>query len=292
MTDQANDQYFEGFAWALPRSFAEPLSNCCFEEGDILYDSRLAYHGTWSEALQHISYSILITYPPRGMSTTNNDIDSNENPNEDDAELNENTDEGRVDSTNTTIPPELRINNDKVFMSNWETPVVFTFTNYTTNISSGVETTQGRLYTLLWTGNLKYIDNEVESPPVPMLVKSILKELDGTEGYFKDSFNHGIACSTIFLMPYDQTLELYRNKFHCVKSALSKDFIYKARFVSPNEVGLHGFVPTVMIACFSVDGPTSNVMPALKSVLYRPSKDKKTIKDTFSIKRHGRLIAL
>lgn len=45
----ANKDYFNCFAWALPMAFKEPLASCCFEQGDILYDTPKAYEGTKDE---------------------------------------------------------------------------------------------------------------------------------------------------------------------------------------------------------------------------------------------------
>ena len=43
--------FFPGFAWAVPRVFADALRKCRFDEGDAFYD-RIEAYGSWSEALK------------------------------------------------------------------------------------------------------------------------------------------------------------------------------------------------------------------------------------------------
>lgn len=62
-------KFFEGFAWAVPEAFSAALSNCRFEEGDILYDNPGAYVVSWAESRKHISRYIQITFPPRATGT-------------------------------------------------------------------------------------------------------------------------------------------------------------------------------------------------------------------------------
>jgi hypothetical protein len=69
MSTNQTDEYFDGFNWAVPVAFAEPLAACRFEQGDILYDTRRAYEGSWGDALPHIKYSIQVKSPMRGPST-------------------------------------------------------------------------------------------------------------------------------------------------------------------------------------------------------------------------------
>jgi hypothetical protein len=107
MTSHQADDYFDGFSWAVPVAFAEPLAACRFEEGDILYDTRRAYEGTWGEALPHIKHSIQVRSPMRGPGTK----------------------------------PEKE--EESVFTDNWNMTVVFTLTDYKANKTKEITTTQG-----------------------------------------------------------------------------------------------------------------------------------------------------
>ena len=51
-----SDNFLDGFLWAVPTAFSDPLAACRFEQGDILYDTKKAYEGTWGRSpyLHHI----------------------------------------------------------------------------------------------------------------------------------------------------------------------------------------------------------------------------------------------
>ena len=69
MQDKESLEFFPGFAWAVCKAFREPLASCRFEQGDILYDTKKAYEGTWGEAINHLHFSIQINSPKRGIAT-------------------------------------------------------------------------------------------------------------------------------------------------------------------------------------------------------------------------------
>jgi hypothetical protein len=48
------DGYAIGFQMAVRECFLDALTRERFSTGDTIYDTRLAYSGTWSEALKHI----------------------------------------------------------------------------------------------------------------------------------------------------------------------------------------------------------------------------------------------
>lgn len=254
-TNQADD-FFDGFSWAVPSAFADPLAACRFEQGDILYDARRAYEGTWGEALPHITHSVQVKSPLRGTGT------------------------------------KTEKEEESVFTDNWNMRVVFTLTDHKENQTREVSTTQGRLYSLLWKGDLHYIDNDAPSPPVPTLAMQILRDLPGATDHVKKSVIRGAENITVFLMPYDRTQQLLRTKFRKVQDSL-KGFKMRICFVSPVEAGLPSktdFAPTVSIACFCLqDTPERTVEQALKKALYTPAKDKKTDKEQFRITAHGYL---
>lgn len=257
-TNQANE-FFDGFSWAVPLAFADPLAACRFEQGDILYNTRRAYEGAWGEALPHITYSVQVKFPSRGTGTKT----------------------GKEE--------------DSVFTDNWNMTIVFSFTDHKENKTREVTTTQGRLYSLLWKGDLHVIDKDAPPPPVPMLAMQILSDLPSAIYHVKKIVLKGEASNCVFLMPYDRTRLLLKTKFQKVEDSL-KGFKTQICFVSPSEAELAsetGFAPTVSIACFCVHGtPYSEIEQALKKALYTPSKDKKTDKEGYRITAHGYLFAI
>lgn len=69
-------EFFPEFSWAVPKNFAVPLRDCRFEQGDRLFDTKLAYEGHWNEAKKHIKHSIEVIAPPRGEGVTKTKADS------------------------------------------------------------------------------------------------------------------------------------------------------------------------------------------------------------------------
>lgn len=114
--------YIEGFQWALPKAFSDPLNKCRFELGDILYDNRSAYEESWGAASQKLNYSLQIVFPQRTSGTGGKAGDS-----------------------------------ENVFTANWNSSVRFRLINHAEAKNELVSTTQGRLYTMLWKGCLEEI---------------------------------------------------------------------------------------------------------------------------------------
>lgn len=262
------DKFFKGFAWALPSAFAEPLANCQFERGDVLYNTKQAYEGTWNEALPHIKYSIQVLSPMRGTNI----------------KLEKNT-EKKTEEMATFI-----------FKNNWKSNVEFTLTDYKTKKTTQIKTTQGRLYSLLWKGDISILDNTLSDPPVPILAKQVLKNILDESEFVKKNIPNAIQDKIVFLMPFDSSRQILKMKLEKVENALSK-FIYHSCFFSPYEInpsqenGLQKeFAPTVKIACFTIENESiSNIERTLKQVLYTPAKEKKTEKEMFRINAHGLL---
>lgn len=259
MTAKVEEEFFEGFSWALLHAFAESLGACRFEQGDTLYDTRIAYVGTWGEALPHIKYSIQVKSPSRGTVT------------------------------------KTEKNEESVFTDNWNQTVVFNFTDYNKKESKEFTATQGRLYTLLWKGDLKYLDKETADPPIPTLGLQIVKRFSQADGRLKEIILKERKSGTAFFMPYDQTHQLLRTKFRKVKASLDS-LDAQLNFISPGEAGLTldtVFAPTVSLACFYMeDASRSTVENAIKKALYVPAKDKKTDKETFRVSSHGHVVSI
>jgi hypothetical protein len=253
---EISEEYFDNFAWAVPLAFADALGMCRFERGDTLYNTKKAYEHTWGEAINHIAYSIQVKSPSR-----------------------------------TTVA-RTQGKEKSVFTTNWEQKVVFDLTDYMKNKTREIITTEGRLYTLLWRGDLKYLEEETNAPPVPTLAGGILKDIKKATLYFRKTFAKGIKYGAMFLMPYDRSQLLYRTKFAKVRDGLEKvkttidiATLKEAGFISETK-----FAPTVKIACFCVDSiSVSEMNEILKNALYSQTKNKKSGTKQFGIHRHGHL---
>ena len=67
-------EFFKGFQWALPMAFADSLARAWFVEGDVLYDSAVAYDASWSAALQAVEYTIQVRSPARSSEVNNQTV--------------------------------------------------------------------------------------------------------------------------------------------------------------------------------------------------------------------------
>ncbi len=260
MTRSDADGFFPGFRWALPRAFAGPLGACRFEQGDILYDTDKAYEGTWGDAVGHVGWSLQIKAPTRGpIGKTEKDADS-------------------------------------IFAGNWHQSVTLELTDHRAATTRVVTTTQGRLYTMLWKGEIDSLDQERPHPAMPLLARSILKQLDATAPHFRNRMAKKKVLPIVFLMPSDATNELLSLKHARVQDALSGEFDCSRDDASPTEAGLtseSGFVPTLSIVCYAVEGSAlASVEATLKRALYTPTKAKKTEREAFKTSAHGHLRAL
>jgi hypothetical protein len=59
-------EFFERFAWAVPKAFRDALSSCRFEDGDVLHQSRDAYDG-WKAGNQADRVFLQVLFPPKSV---------------------------------------------------------------------------------------------------------------------------------------------------------------------------------------------------------------------------------
>jgi len=258
--NQVNNNYFYGFTWAIPKAFAIPLNECRFEEGDLLYDNKLAYEQPWSMAIKQMKYSIQIQLPMRGTVS------------------------------------KMDKDKDSVFTDNWHQSVTFELNDYQSNLTKIIKTTQGRLYTLLWKGDFSVLDETHADPPTPSLSKAVIKQLSHTVPSFKNQISRLMNAPNLFIMPFDLSNDLLKSKEIKIENALSEQFAIKKIYLTPEEAGLkaqNGFAPTLLLLCIAIDSPSpSNMKEILKSALYSPSKDKKSITERFRLEAHGYFVSL
>ena len=250
----ANSNFFPNFIWAVPKSFADPLSNCRFEQGDTLYENQSAYSLPWSEVRQTPGHAIQVLSPQKGVAA--------KSPGQD----------------------------DSAFAENWQQEVVFDLHDLKASLSSTITTTEGRLYTLLWQGDLKILDPAEPAPPVPLQAGALKKLLPQAAKKMQTELLPD-STQIQFFLPCDLAAGLYRDKYLNVKKKLEEEFDFDMKLEAAGSLGGGlPFLPTVHTAVFTLRNTTAEqVEKALQDVLYRPSANRKG-GSRFRLKTHGLLI--
>ena len=136
------------------------------------------------------------------------------------------------------------------------------------------------------------MEGDTPEPHVPKLAKDAQKDIPLTSNIFLQKHTGGISQPILFIMPFDETNEILRNKLQSVKNNLI-EFQPQTFLGDPEEVGLpraSEYVPTFQLACFIMDTIyQEGVYAKLKEALYVGSKQKKTDVDRFQLERHGYL---
>lgn len=242
-------EFFSNFSWAVPQAFSDAVALCRFEEGDVLYDTPRAYDSSWSEALKHITYSLQVRYPTRATSSEKEEIGG-------------------------------------VFEKNWNSEVRIELYKKQEKVGIGqIKTTQGRLYTAIWKGNLTVLENDTEAPPLPFNVKNVTKQLKELKEIAL-GFSVGFP---IFVMVRDRSNQVSREKYLKIYAMLKKHLSGEPKMLTPENARLKNWdtiAPTIEIAFFPVNAINREELESLvKQAVYVPSKNTK--KDMFRIGAHG-----
>jgi hypothetical protein len=241
-------EFFSEFSWAVPTIFSDAIADCKFEEGDILYDSQSAYQ-KWQSAVRSLEFCIKVKFPRRSLRVT----------------------KGKSES---------------VALANWNSEVKIELKEFANDKPiERIVTTQGKLFYLLWKGNLKILNNDAPDPPPPLFLKDVKKKL--VEVVVK--CEKIAAGKSYFIMAHDPTNKVSIQKNIDILSVLNTDFgcdliqlpAKKAGFISWEKVS-----PVICINLYVIDkGEHSDIFTSLKKVLYKPLNNKK--KDSFRISAHG-----
>jgi len=129
--------FFSPFEWAVPIAFADAVNLCRFEEGDVFYDSSLAYGDSWVEVKDKIGFSLQVRFPARSSVATKGA--------------------------------------GAVFEKNWSSEVRIDLYNKLVKEKS-IRTTQGKLYTALWKNDLRALESK-EVPAIPVRLKQVMAML-------------------------------------------------------------------------------------------------------------------
>lgn len=242
-------EFFSGFKWAIPVAFSDAVSLCRFEEGDILYDTPKAYDDEWGKASKHIEYSMQVRYPAR-------------------------------------VTGGAGASESGVFTNNWKSEVRVELYKHLEKVGVGqIETTQGRLYTALWKGDVSILNLDTEEPLIPFAVQQVTRNLTETSDTAR-----GLSTKyPVFVMARDLSNPISREKYSKILSKMRKRLAGEPQLQRPKSAGLIDWVniaPTVEIAFFLTNCVSAEELHDLvKEAVYVPAKDAK--KDMFRISAHG-----
>lgn len=242
-------EFFSGFKWAVPKAFSDAVSLCRFEEGDILYETEKAYDDDWEKASKFIEHSLQIKFPARVK--------------------------GRVAE-----------NGGGVFGSNWNSEVRIDLYKRLEKVGVGqIHTTQGRLYSALWKGDLAILEKNTEEPPIPLSVQDVTRNLEQVS----KKANELSVGFPVFVMARDLSNPVSREKYSKVLTKLRKYLEKNPKILSPQKAGLmqyENIAPTVEVAFFPMYGTSAEELHDLvKSAVYVPAKNAK--KEMFRLAAHG-----
>lgn len=243
--------FYNGFNWAVPKAFKEAIASCSFEEGDTLYNKRIAYDSAWGDVVDKIDYAIQVRFPSRS---------SNKKTTED---------------------------TSSVFKANWNTTVQIEFvigSGFTVD-ERFVYTTQGRLFTLLRNGNIDVLSTDEKNPEMPLLLDSLKSQLNDRR--ITKTINRLIDGKyekpNLLIIAYDETNDTLVSK---VRSIIKS--IYEFR---PEEINLSlskfdflqplYFHPSLIIKAVIVDSNSpEKIRDRIKEVLW-PKREPKNATKSF-----------
>ncbi len=262
-----NIEFLRGFKWAVPTAFSSAISQCQFEEGDILYDSKEAYQ-EWNSALNNINKVIQVRSAP-------------------------------------AVKEELIENEPSViFDKNWYKAIDIDVTNIKDNQNrKKISTTQGRLLTYLIHDNPKVLGLDTDEPEIPILLKdakrfmietiesglkirnkqvSKIKASNILDESILDCFKKNILNSmkkpNIFIMPYDISNNTSVTKFREISNRLSDIFNTIIYELTPKDCAISKYdrlFPTITFKCIAIDsGKSEAIRDIIKNVLW-PKRDSK-----------------
>ncbi|MDO6461581.1 hypothetical protein Q4485_12805 [Granulosicoccaceae sp. 1_MG-2023] len=151
-----------------------------------------------------------------------------------------------------------------------------------------ITSTGGRLYTVLWKGDLTVLNHDAPPPREPVVVKGGAKKLQRCRDWFEK--RAGGRCG--FVMYRDLGSTGLRTKFIKLSISLLRSANSSLEIYDPREVGFPDageLPPTAEIAAFWFGDQTRpDIEQRVKRVVYHRAKSSKN--DRFRIAAHGLLI--
>ncbi|PID80540.1 hypothetical protein CSB20_06995 [bacterium DOLZORAL124_64_63] len=249
MTDH---DFFPGFAWAVPRAFADPLSACRFELGDTLYSRPEAYTEAWDSAGSR-ARAVQVLEPVKGLGSGG----------------------GGTGAESSTLEEA------------WRQEVLFELHDLSTGTMRQVRATQGRLYCLLWKDDETVLDPARPAPAAPLNAGAFKKYLDVAAAKLPAAGSPRFLLATDIAA--DAQREKLRKVRIALREAFDVEpKLLAAQKLGLDAE----FLPTVHLAIFALEPGASEtaVTKVLKNALYKPTTGSGTGRDRFRLAGHGLLI--
>jgi hypothetical protein len=152
-----------------------------------------------------------------------------------------------------------------------------------------VKTTQGRLYTTLWKGQIDILfEDKSLHPLLPTTSQALSKNLEKTS-QISQCLPQG---HTTFIMVRDISNSISRSKYQKVQAKLHSHMSQDPIILTPKEArcfNTENIAPTVDIALFPTIGiEASQLEDLVKQAVYVPGKDAK--RDMFRLSAHGIIV--
>jgi len=267
------DPWLPGFEWALPAAFAAAVSACRFEQGDVLHAKRAGYDG-WEAGAPGPWLQVLD--PPRSARAVAGGADASR------------------------------------FAAHWGSAVELDVALDGGASPRRLATTQGRLFTCLWRGEVEALES-AEPPEPPLLLGDLQRSLDASSlaalraalGSSKRSAHAADAAALLFAMALDRASDASLGKADTITSALAARFETAVHDAAPADVGVaeaERFHPALAIRGIRIEAAEEpGVTEVLKAVLYSPGAKARGAgdgpaegadqADRFSLARHGLLVS-
>lgn len=179
------------------------------------------------------------------------------------------------------------------FKLNWKSPLQLVLTNYKKNLEKNYyETTQGRLFTLLWRGELNVLNKEVNEPKQPLMIADIKKLLTQALPNFEELTKEKMKDFSIFIMPYDPTNDILSAKDKKLRALLEKEFKLLTLELTPEDMRLpdfHDFMPTLSLKCYSIESKNEDKIRGVLKIALCTSRAGMRHNQHFNVNRHGLL---
>ena len=247
--------FLSGFAWPVPRAFASATAVCRFEQGDVFFDTLDGY-AAWKA--RRPRFHVQVLDPPR---------------------------------TARSVPAE----SEGRFAANWSSLVTCAVRDRKASTTEVVTSTQGRLFTCLWRGDLSLLSaapaGASEALPLPCVARDLQKHLAFALPALRQEPGPPSAGGLWFVSVVDESSEASLAKARDVESVLSARYAVTIRSLSPQEAGVpdgQDYHPALRIRGVGVEETNEDVVRGLlKQALYGPTRSGT---DRFKVERHGLLV--
>jgi hypothetical protein len=271
--------WLPGFAWALPAAFGGAVSSCRFEQGDVLHATRTGY-ADWGDGSPGAWIQVLD--PPRSARALGTSADASR------------------------------------FETQWGSPVGLELAEDGEADPRRLETTQGRLFTCLWRGELAALESR-SAPEPPLLLGELQRRLEAALPGLRERLAEGRSAkrranAMLLVTALDRSSDASLAKADTIAAALAARFEVASLDLSPLALSLPDadrFHPPLQVRGARIEAAEEGpVTAALKAALYTPgarrrdesgdaagegesdASDPAPRGDRFSVARHGLLVPL